>query len=93
MQAHCAVVSGACLAIGIRFAGSANAQAEAVLREFLLHFLSAKKLAAEPGSGGWCTCSTWRILHSFLSSLFFPFLRLRFPSCCGLVWPPCKWLA
>eukprot|EP00887_Chlorella_sp_A99_P005912 scaffold29.g5912.t1 len=50
-QSHCCIVAGACLAIGIRFAGSCNAQAEQVLREYVLYFLAAKKAAPEPGSG------------------------------------------
>ncbi|PSC69420.1 anaphase-promoting complex subunit 1 isoform X2 isoform B [Micractinium conductrix] len=50
-QAHTSVVAGACLAVGIRFAGSANAQAEALLRRYALYFLSAKQRAPEPGTG------------------------------------------
>lgn len=52
-QAHCAVVAGACLAVGIRFAGSCNGRAEALLRKYCLHFLAAKQRAPEPGTGAW----------------------------------------
>lgn len=47
------MVSGACLAVGIRFAGSCNAQALALLRRYLLYFVQAKQGLPEPGAGGW----------------------------------------
>ncbi|KAI3425098.1 hypothetical protein D9Q98_008476 [Chlorella vulgaris] len=50
-QAHCCCLAGACLAVGIRFAGSANARAEALLSRYARHFLSAKQRAPEPGVG------------------------------------------
>lgn len=50
-QSHCCVLAGACLAVGIRFAGSANARAEALLRKYAAHFLTAKQRAPEPGTG------------------------------------------
>lgn len=55
LQAHTACVAGACLAVGIRFAGSANARAEALLRRHAQQFLAAKQRVPEPGTGeyGW----------------------------------------
>lgn len=50
-QAHCCCLAGACLAVGIRFAGSANARAEALLSRYARHFLAAKQRAPEPGVG------------------------------------------
>lgn len=52
LQAHTACVAGACLAVGIRFAGSANARAEALLRRYAQHLLAAKQRVPEPGTGG-----------------------------------------
>jgi anaphase-promoting complex subunit 1 len=52
-QSHCACVAGACLAVGLRYAGSANARAEALLRAQAHAFLAAKQRASEPGTGGW----------------------------------------
>lgn len=52
-QAHAAVVAGACLAVGLRHAGSANARAEALLRHHIQYFLAAKQRAPEPGTGAW----------------------------------------
>lgn len=46
-QAHTAVVAGACLALGVRHAGSASAEAEGVLRHYLLYLLEAKRQAPE----------------------------------------------
>ena len=46
-QAHIAVVAGACLALGVRHAGSASAEAEGVLRHYLLYLLEAKRQAPE----------------------------------------------
>lgn len=36
------------MGMALRFAGTANAQAEAVLRKYVLYFLKAKKGAPEP---------------------------------------------
>ncbi len=52
LQAHTACVAGVCLAVGIRFAGSANARAEALLRRYAQHLLAAKQRMPEPGTGG-----------------------------------------
>ncbi len=52
LQAHCQVVAGACLAVGIRYAGSCNAPAQALLRKYLLYFVNAKQGVPEPGAGG-----------------------------------------
>ena len=46
-QAHTAVVAGACLALGVCHAGSASAEAEGVLRHYLLYLLEAKRQAPE----------------------------------------------
>ncbi|KAL4443950.1 hypothetical protein ABPG75_011687 [Micractinium tetrahymenae] len=53
-QAHCAVLAGACLAVGIRFAGSCNARAEELLRKYCSYFMAAKQRAPEPGAGQPC---------------------------------------
>eukprot|EP00878_Enallax_costatus_P030794 GHUV01033585.1.p1 GENE.GHUV01033585.1~~GHUV01033585.1.p1 ORF type:complete len:324 (+),score=72.59 GHUV01033585.1:123-974(+) len=43
--AHVHALSGACFAIGLRFAGTCNAAAEALLRQHLLQLLHAKRRA------------------------------------------------
>lgn len=50
-QAHINAVAGACLAIGIKFAGSGNADAEQVLRHYVLYFLKAKLQDSDAGQG------------------------------------------
>ena len=50
-QGHLMAITGACLAMGIRFAGSANAAAYGVLRHYLLYLLTAKKTAPEASQG------------------------------------------
>ncbi|KAL0039031.1 hypothetical protein WJX77_005730 [Trebouxia sp. C0004] len=52
-QAHISAVAGACLSIGIKFAGSANAAAEKVLRHYVLYFLKAKQQAPDSSAGAW----------------------------------------
>lgn len=50
-QAHVNAVAGACLSIGIKFAGSANAAAEQVLRHYVFYFLKAKQQEADTPTG------------------------------------------
>ena len=50
-QAHINAVAGACLAIGIKFAGSGSAEAEQVLRHYVLYFLKAKLQDSDAGQG------------------------------------------
>ncbi len=50
-QAHISAVASACLSIGIKFAGSANAAAEKVLRHYVLYFLKAKQQAPDSSAG------------------------------------------
>ena len=50
-QAHISAVAGACLSIGIKFAGSADAAAERVLRHYVLYFLNARQQAPDSASG------------------------------------------
>ena len=50
-QAHIMAISGACLALGIRYAGSANAAAYGVLKHYLLYLLAAKKTAPDASQG------------------------------------------
>lgn len=52
-QAHINAVAGACLSVGIKFAGSADAAAEKVLRHYVLYFLKAKQHAPDSASGEW----------------------------------------
>ncbi|KAL3162204.1 hypothetical protein ABBQ32_009910 [Trebouxia sp. C0010 RCD-2024] len=52
-QAHISAVAGACLSIGIKYAGSADAAAEGVLRHYVLYFLKARLQAPDASSGGW----------------------------------------
>jgi anaphase-promoting complex subunit 1 len=49
--AHVNGVAGACLAIGIRYAGSANADAQALLQECALGLLHAKEAAPDSSAG------------------------------------------
>ena len=53
-QAHINAVAGACLSIGIKFAGSANAAAEQVLRHYVLYFLKAKLQDSDSSQGTAC---------------------------------------
>lgn len=50
-QAHISAVAGACLSIGIKYAGSADAAAEGVLRHYVLYFLKARLQAPDASSG------------------------------------------
>lgn len=50
VQAHCFCIAGACLALGIRYAGTQDKAAASSLRKFVLYFLQSKKEASEPGS-------------------------------------------
>ena len=60
-QAHVHALAGACMALGLRFAGTADASARDALRGMLSRFLSLKAAAAagEP-CGGWWTVRRWR---------------------------------
>ena len=50
-QGHLMAVTGACLAMGIRYAGSANAAAYSVLKHYLLYLLAAKNMAPDASQG------------------------------------------
>lgn len=50
-QAHVNAITGACLALGIKYAGSASSGARTVLTDYLHYMLAAKKSAPD-GSGG-----------------------------------------
>ena len=50
-QAHINAVTGACLAMGIRYAGTGDRQARAVLTRHALAFMEAKMKAPDPFSG------------------------------------------
>ena len=50
-QAHISAVAGSCLSIGIKFAGTADAAAEGVLRHYVLYFLKARQQAPDSASG------------------------------------------
>ena len=47
-HAHCCALAGACLALGVRYAGSQNSAAEQLLREQLMSFLAIKSSLPEP---------------------------------------------
>lgn len=49
--AHINAVTGACLALGIRYAGSGNAAAAKLLRAHILTFLENKKLVPDATQG------------------------------------------
>lgn len=51
-QAHINALAGACLALGIKFAGTGDDRARALLHNYVLYFLSAKQRAPDPVSGG-----------------------------------------
>jgi anaphase-promoting complex subunit 1 len=61
-QAHINALAGACLAMGIKHAGSANPSAQATLHDFATYLLQAKNAAPDSSSGkGWaragaCIC-------------------------------------
>ena len=50
-QAHVNAVAGACLAVGIKYAGSANAAACGLLTHYCGYFLRAKHAAPDSSSG------------------------------------------
>jgi anaphase-promoting complex subunit 1 len=50
-QAHVNAVAGACLAMGIKYAGSANSGAQATLHEYAAYLLKAKNTAPDSSSG------------------------------------------
>lgn len=50
-QAHVNAVTGACLSIGIRYAGTANRDACRTLTKYVEKFLKAKMQAPDPFSG------------------------------------------
>lgn len=51
LQAHIAILAGGCLALGLRFAGSQNAGAAAVIQQQLRHFLRCKALVPDAAAG------------------------------------------
>ncbi|KAK9828929.1 hypothetical protein WJX72_002853 [[Myrmecia] bisecta] len=55
-QAHANAIAGACMAIGIKFAGSANAAAQEVLAHYVHYFLEAKQSAPDSAAGA---AATW----------------------------------
>ena len=67
-QAHVNAVTGACLALGIKYAGSANPAARTVLTE-KLHYMLAAKNAALDSSGGENTLPGRRELGLLTSAL------------------------
>jgi len=50
-QAHASAVTGACLAMGIRYAGSSSPDAKKTLVHYVDMFLKAKMAAPDPFSG------------------------------------------
>ena len=50
-QAHINAVSGACLALGIKYAGSASEAAQKLLHAYVMYFLTGKQAAPDPVSG------------------------------------------
>ena len=51
-QAHIYAVSGACLAMGIRYAGTGSDSAREVLHSYVMYFFNAKLQAPDPSQGG-----------------------------------------
>ncbi|EFJ11009.1 hypothetical protein SELMODRAFT_126964 [Selaginella moellendorffii] len=45
-QAHVNILAGACLSIGLRYAGTANAEAQTLLQHYALYFMKEKSQAA-----------------------------------------------
>lgn len=54
-QAHLAILTGGCLALGLRFAGSQSAAAAAVIQQQLQHCLRCKALVPDANAGVPCT--------------------------------------
>lgn len=50
-QAFCNILAGACLCIGLKFAGSANLQAFDILRHYTMYFLNLQKQAVAEQAG------------------------------------------
>ena len=50
-QAHVHALTGACLAMGLRFAGTGDARAQVVLQSHAVSFLRAKSTAPDPATG------------------------------------------
>lgn len=53
-QAHVNAITGACMAIGIKHAGTGSAAAQALLSDYILYLLDAKNAAMDSLSGAWC---------------------------------------
>ncbi|KAK9796665.1 hypothetical protein WJX73_002436 [Symbiochloris irregularis] len=58
-QAHINALAGACLALGIKYAGTGDDRARALLHNYVLYFLSAKQRAPDPVSGA---AAVWGML-------------------------------
>ncbi|XP_049513491.1 anaphase-promoting complex subunit 1 [Dermacentor silvarum] len=50
-QAYCNILAGACLCVGLKFAGSANAQAFDILHHYTMYFLDLQKQAVAEQAG------------------------------------------
>jgi anaphase-promoting complex subunit 1 len=50
LQAHCYAIAGACMAMGMRFAGTGDQEAGSTLTTYLKYFVLSKQTAPEPGS-------------------------------------------
>ena len=50
-QAHVNAITGACMAIGIKHAGTGSAAAQALLSDYILYLLDAKNAAMDSLSG------------------------------------------
>ena len=50
-QAHINAVSGACLALGIKYAGTASKAAADLLHSYVMYLLTSKQAAPDPVSG------------------------------------------
>ena len=83
-QAHISAVAGACLSIGIKFAGSGDAAAEQVLRHYVLYFLKARQQAPDSASGDLSfpfpfSLASLPVPLSVFPFLFSPFLFALWP--------------
>ncbi|XP_077497405.1 anaphase promoting complex subunit 1 [Amblyomma americanum] len=63
-QAYCNILAGACLCLGLKFAGSANSQAFHIIRHYTMYFLDLQKqpVAEQAGRNALETCLLTAIL-------------------------------
>ena len=76
-QAHVNAITGACMAIGIKHAGTGSAAAQALLSDYILYLLDAKNAAVDSLSGA-CICQCLNLQGT---------MHFQQDVCGGHLWP------